>query len=188
MMIQRKLAIFDMDGTLFDTSEVNYRAYAAAAEKFGFVIERSAFMKSFIGKNYKDFLPQFGIKNESDLLAVHQEKKLQYPSCLSYARINQPLFDIIAALKSRNYITAVATTASKKNVIEILRYFHVEDYFDFLITQEDTLYLKPNPECYLKAVQLAGVKVEDTIIFEDSDVGVQAAQASGASVYKVCAF
>lgn len=187
MMIHKKLAIFDMDGTLFDTSEVNYRAYAAAAKKLGFVIERETFMNLYVGKNYKDFLPLFGIKTESDLHAVHQEKKLQYPSCLAYARINQPLFDVIDTLKER-YITVLATTASKKNVLDILNYFRVEEYFDFLITQEDTVRLKPDPECYLQAMQIAGVKAEDTIIFEDSEVGIQAAQASGANVYKVCGF
>jgi len=186
-MGRAKLAVFDMDGTLFDTAEVNYRSYAAAAEKIGFFIDREKFKEVFVGRNYRDFLPLFGISKEEDLEFVHKEKKMLYPQYLRYARKNQALFDIINTLKTE-YVVVLATTASRANAMDILECFHVARFFDYMITQEDSKELKPNPECYLKAMELAGIGPEKTIVFEDSDVGIIAGQASGASVYKVCGF
>ena len=45
--------------------------------------------------------------------------------------------------------------------------------------------MKPDPECYLTAMDYFKVKPEDTIIFEDSESGLKAAEASGAFYYKV---
>ena len=70
-MKRTKLAIFDMDGTLFDTSEVNYRAYAEAAESLGYKIERKKFLEVFVGKNYREFLPLFGIIKDEELAEIH---------------------------------------------------------------------------------------------------------------------
>lgn len=53
------------------------------------------------------------------------------------------------------------------------------------LTQEDVMKMKPDPECYLKAMDYFKVKPEDTIIFEDSDAGLEAAAKSGAFYYKV---
>lgn len=185
MMSRTKLAVFDMDGTLFDTSEVNFRSYSIAAERFGYKINRTKFMEIFEGRNYKEFLPVFGIVKESELQKVHEEKKNIYSDCLQYARMNEKLFQLIRCIRSE-YVVVLATTASRKNTEEILNFFGVSDLFDYKITQDDTNKLKPNPECYLKAMELTGIDYQNTLIFEDSDVGIKAGLATGSGVYKVC--
>ena len=82
-------------------------------------------------------------------------------------------------------IIALATTASRKNVLDILAFFDLESKFDLMITQEDTSKLKPDPECYIRAMEKAGVSASKTIIFEDSEVGIKAARESGGYVVKV---
>lgn len=186
-MKRTKLAVFDLDGTLFDTSEVNFQAYSVAATKLGYKLDRIKFMEVFVGKNYKQFLPLLGISKEEELQQVHEEKKNAYIHCLQYAHKNEQLFQLIDCLRSE-YIIALATTASRKNTEEILGYFGVSNLFDYKITQEDTSKLKPNPECYFMAMELAGITPLNTIIFEDSDVGIEAGQASGAIVFKICGF
>ena len=182
-----KLAIFDMDGTLFDTSEANYRAYRDAAETVGATIDRDTFLRIFVGKNYRDFLPCFGIREESLLRKVHEEKKRRYPNHLSCVRKNEFLFDILRHMKP-DYQICLATTASRKNTEDILERFQARDLFDLLIAQEDVKTLKPDPACFLLAMERSGAKPENTVIFEDSDAGVEAAQRSGAAVFRVCAF
>ena len=186
-MKRTKLAIFDMDGTLFDTSEVNYRAYAEAAESLGYKIERKKFLEVFVGKNYREFLPLFGIIKDEELAEIHQRKKETYINYLQYAKMNEQLFHVINCIRSE-YVIILATTASRKNTEEILQCFGVSHLFDSIITQEDTKKLKPNPECYLKAMEIAQIGSDNTIIFEDSDVGVTAGLASGAVVYRVNGF
>ena len=90
-------------------------------------------------------------------------------------------------IKSRYNITLV-TTASRKNVEDILNTFDKLNVFDKIFTQEDVTKMKPDPEGYLTAMKYFNVKPEDTIIFEDSEAGLAAAKLSGAFYYKVFKF
>lgn len=79
-------------------------------------------------------------------------------------------------------------TGRRKNATEVLEYFHCADWFGVFITGEDVVRSKPDPEGYLKAMAHFGVTPAETMIFEDSGPGLEAARASGATVYKVEAF
>lgn len=183
----KKLALFDMDGTLFDTAEVNYLAYKEAAAKLGIDIPRDKFMEVYEGRNYKDFMPLFGVMGEQDLQFVHEEKKKIYPQYIGKAKVNWFLTDLLEELPDY-YDKALVTTASRKNVLDILSAFGLENAFDFMITQEDAAKLKPDPEAFLMAMEKAGATPENTIIFEDSQVGIEAAYATGAAVMQVRRF
>lgn len=187
MRDRKKLAIFDMDGTLFDTKNVNYTAYNKALELCGFNVDISyKFYCEFCsGNSYKTFLPQVvkGVTMD-EMQVIHKKKKQLYAEYLNMARMNENLFAMIDVIRIE-YIIALVTTASRKNVDDILNKFNVADRFDFLITQEDVERMKPDPECFIKAIKKAGVGKKDTIIFEDSEAGLRAAELSGAQYVKV---
>ena len=183
----KKLAVFDLDGTLFDTKDVNYSSYSEALNELGYDvrIDYKFYCDYCNGASYKEFIPKIlGAVSKESLEAIHKRKMELYPSFLGKARMNEGLFSLIRAIKGE-YTVAVATTASKKNVLDILERFSVRECFDFFITKEDVSRVKPDPECYLKAMEKAGVRKEDTIIFEDSDTGLRAAEASGADYLRV---
>ena len=187
MGMRTKLAIFDLDGTLFDTKNVNFNAYCRALEECGLRtdIDYGYYCAFCNGNNYKVFLPQLvpGI-TENKMQEVHRAKKDLYKKYLYLARKNEHLFCMIDHMKTV-YQIALVTTASRANAEDILDEFEVEDKFDFLITQEDVTDTKPAPECFLKAVERAGVQKEDAIIFEDSETGLEAAKLSGVNYMKV---
>lgn len=176
---KERLAIFDMDGTLFDTTEVNCLSYIEAARIAGYNIDGDDFKAIYTGKNYKEFLPELGITEPRVMERIHSLKKQLYTQFLYTTKKNFALFDLIQTIRAQ-YIIALATTASKKNTMDILRYFNVEHLFEIIITQENTTKLKPDPECYLLVMERAGIEAEHTIIFEDSEVGLLAAKRSGA--------
>ena len=190
MTKDKKLAIFDLDGTLFDTKDVNFRAYTEAIKRCHYQvdIDYQYYCDFCNGNNYKTFLPQLipGI-DEEGLQAIHNAKKELYASYLKYAVKNDFLFSLIKAIR-REYVIALVTTASGKNTEDILKEFHVAEEFDIIITQEDVVDCKPAPDCFLLAMKLADVLAKDTIIFEDSDIGLAAARASGAGYVKVHGF
>lgn len=187
MKKKSKLAIFDMDGTLFDTKNVNYKAYCKAIEECGFAvdIDYKYYCEFCNGNNYKIFLPVL-VPNitAEEMQKVHEMKKQLYAGYLGYARKNQHLFSIIDLIKNE-YQIAMVTTASRKNVDDILSAFDVLNAFDFIFTQEDVEISKPDPEGFLLAIEKAGVTRENTLIFEDSDIGVEAAQRGGLNYIRV---
>ncbi|MHB9305618.1 HAD family hydrolase [Fusobacterium polymorphum] len=187
MNLKNKLAIFDLDGTLFDTKDVNYNAYKNAVKIAGIDvnIDYYNFCNLYNGKNYKDFLPKI-IPNisEEQMKIIHNLKKSIYIKYLDKAKKNNLLFLMIQEIKKTFYISIV-TNASKKNVEDILEKFAVKDLFDLLITQEDVETPKPSAEGFLKAMNYFNISKKDTIIFEDSEIGIQAAIQSGVDYLKV---
>ena len=186
----KKLAVFDLDGTLFDTKDVNFSAYSKVLEELGYKerIDYKYYCDYCNGASYKDFIPKIlGDISKESLEAIHRRKMELYPSFLGKARMNESLFSLISTMKGE-YTIAVATTASRKNVFDILDCFSVRHCFDFFITKEDVTRVKPDPECYLKAMEKAGAGKGDTIIFEDSETGLMAAEASGADYLRVYGF
>ena len=59
------------------------------------------------------------------------------------------------------------------------------DLFDFLVTRENVSRSEPDPECYLKAMEMAKVSPADCIAFEDSSVGIEAAENAGVQCFAV---
>ena len=183
-----KLLIVDLDGTLFDTKDVNYYAYKEAILSYGYSLEYQYYCEFCNGRHYTDFLPLITTTDETILSAIHNAKKKAYSQYLNKAVLNRGLLDIIKALRKSGYKTAVVTNASKENCREILDTFNIIDIFDLILTQDDIEKAKPDPEGFLKAMQYFKVKPEETVIFEDSDVGIEAAERSGAFYYRTYRF
>ena len=183
--VKTKLALFDLDGTLYDTRRVNFFSYKKALETVDCTLDYDYFSEYCNGKHYT-FLPMI-MKDISHMEEVHELKKSYYSEFLSETIENEHLFRMILCMKQEYYIGLV-TTASRKNSEEILKYHNRLDLFDFIISQEDVEKKKPDPEGFVKAMQRYGINPEDTIIFEDSEVGIEAAEQSGATVFVVRGF
>lgn len=69
--------------------------------------------------------------------------------------------------------------------MDILNFYKVSERFELLVSQEDVSRPKPDPEGFLKAMEYFSVVPENTIIFEDSEDGIQAALESGGCVMRV---
>lgn len=177
------LAIFDLDGTLFDTGEVNYCAYRDALLPYNVTLDKEYFVSKCNGRHYTEFLPEI-IGSNQWIESIHKAKKAAYVNNLDKAIPNIHLLNMIYAIKEKYYI-AVVTTASRQNTMDILRYFRCDGIFDLIITHEDITHLKPEPEGFLKAMSYFGIDPKHTVVFEDSEVGLFAARATGGSVLVV---
>ena len=184
----KKLALFDLDGTLFDTKDINFYAYqeALAIEKFD--LNYDYYTKECNGKHYTDFLSKITNNAKDEIIErIHKNKKDLYSKHLDKVRVNEKLFDIVKSLKEHYYVVIV-TTASSKNSREILAFYNKIDLFDMIITPDDYVKTKPDPESFLLAMKIYNAKPEDTLIFEDSEFGIKAAKETGATVFVVNQF
>lgn len=178
-----KLAIFDLDGTLYDTRRVNWMSYNKALKDYGITIDFEYFSQKCNGLHYKKFLPYI-MGGEKFVENVHTLKKQYYSEFLDEAVENKNLFSIIQSIK-RDYYIALVTTASKTNCEEILKYNGRMDDFDLILSQEDVSEKKPAPEGFIKAMEYFDVSRENTLIFEDSEIGISAANSAGVDVVVV---
>ncbi len=183
--MKRKLALFDLDGTLFDTGRVNFYSYNHALHSFGLKMEWD-FLQAYSGRHYKEFLPLI-MGTDEHVEEVHRLKQLFYRRYIKEAVVNRHLFEMISCMEHEYYL-AVVTSASRINCEQLLEYFGKREQFQRLFAQEDVCRQKPDPEGFLKAMSYFGISGKDTVIFEDSDAGIRAGERSGATVFVVRGF
>lgn len=182
--MKNRLAIFDLDGTLFDTVPANFAAYESVLRKYGFALDETYFARHCNGRYYKDFLPEI-IGDDPELLeCVHREKIAVYPDFFPRIRENRGLFGLLEALRGQYHISLVST-AARQSVYAILELFQRENCFDLILTQAEVPKKKPAPDGFLMAMEHFSVPAEDTVIFEDSPEGIAAAKACGAQCFVV---
>lgn len=175
--------ITDFDGTLVNTFDANYFAYYSACKQYGYNLTKEQY-KKWYGLRYDDLCKKIGISNEHKS-AIKELKKNIYPSFFEYLVLNKDLLDFIKASKNNGIKTCIASTASKENLYNVLRYFNIEEYFDIIITGENVSKGKPNPEVYIKALVLLDCEPDEAIVFEDSDVGCEAAENAELNYIKI---
>ncbi len=180
-----KLLITDFDGTLVDTFEANFRAYERAFKEANVPFSRTDYERCF-GFRFDRFMAEMNIQDSTVTTAIREAKSRYYPEYFDLIRVNQPLVDLLASFRCQDGCkTAVASTARRKNLMNVLSYHHLEGMFDLIVAGEDVEKGKPSPEIYLAVMSQLKVSPVETIIFEDSEVGVEAAQASGAQCIKI---
>lgn len=185
--MRNKLAIFDMDGTLINTSLANYEAYKNASVELGlnWGVDYNRFKNEYFGKNYKIFLPDITGADRIICEKVHDLKTEKYESCLlKYASINNSLVDLIEQINNGYYIVLV-TTASKKNTQKVMELFFKNIQFDYIVTSDDVEELKPNPEAWFKAMDHFGIQPQDTICFDDLEECILEAKKCLMNAFKV---
>ena len=175
-----KAIITDFDGTLVDTFEANLRAYQKAFQEVGLNLTAERYRECF-GYRYDRFMTSMGITDENVAAQIQKLKKKYYPEYFEYLKPNIALINLIAGIKKMGGKTAIASTARKENLMNVITYLGIAHHFDLIFAGVDVKKGKPDPEIYLKSMAALGVTPDETVIFEDSQVGIDAAKASGAS-------
>jgi len=179
-----KYLLFDFDGTLFDTKRANFIAYKKAFKYAGINIKEKDYYSAF-GLRFDEMTKKIApntTTEEKQFIKITKAK--YYLKNISQIKPNNHLINFIKLVKKEHKISLV-TTASKENVMNILKHFQINGYFDLIVCGEDVINGKPDPECYKTAIKKLGAKPEQCLIFEDSDIGLIAAKKSGANVIKV---
>ena len=175
-----KAIITDFDGTLVDTFEANLRAYQKAFQEVGLNLTAERYRECF-GYRYDRFMQEMGVTDKTIADSIKELKKKYYPEYFEYLKPNIALINLIAGIKKMGGKTAIASTARKENLMNAVNFLGIAQYFDLILAGIDVKKGKPDPEIYLKSMAALGVTPDETFIFEDSQVGIDAAKASGAS-------
>lgn len=171
--------ITDFDGTLVDTFEANLKAYQKAFTAVGLSLSAGRYRECF-GYRYDRFMQEMGVADKVVAGAIREAKKEAYPEYFDCLKPNHALIEWIASFKAMGGKTAIASTARKENLMNVVNYLGITDYFNLIFAGVDVKRGKPSPDIYIKAMDTLGVTPEETLIFEDSQVGIEAAKASGA--------
>jgi HAD superfamily hydrolase (TIGR01509 family) len=95
---------------------------------------------------------------------------------------------MLSRLKAEGYRLAVCSNSIRDSLAMMIHQSGLDEYFDFLVSNEDVKKPKPDPEIYLSAIARIGVPASEVLIVEDAPHGVEAARRSGAHVCQVSGF
>ena len=185
-MTQIKGLLVDLDGTLVDTGQANYLAYAEALSAIGVSVTREAFNEIAFGRNWAQFLPALleGTNTGADPAAIAAHKARIYSGKLQHTALNEALVALIASGRP-HWQTALVTTASSSNVAAVLDFHQIRDLFDTIVTGSDVAQHKPHPEAYAVAADRLNLAPSECLAIEDSSIGVASARAFGAHCLQI---
>ena len=179
--------LFDLDGTLVDTWEANYRSYRDSLAEIGRACTPSAFAPCF-GKHWRDFLPELaGSTDEALLKRLHRRKQELYPGHFPLVTVNHQLVSLLRASRG-TWGIGLVTTASRANTTAMLAHLGLDDAFDRIVTGDDVRNPKPDPEGYRRCLDELGAQPAKSLAFEDSPTGIAAARSAGIQVLAIHGF
>lgn len=171
--------IFDCDGTLADTMPAHFRAWTATLQRHGITFSERRFYELGGVPSYRiiaQLSQEQGIR--VDPLEVAHEKELAF---LAFIDAVQPVPTVVEIARGhRGQMPMAVASGGLRNVIErILQTLKIRDWFDAVVTAEDTERHKPEPDVFLEAARRLGVPPETCVVYEDTDIGLEAARRAG---------
>lgn len=175
-----KAFIFDLDGVIVDTAKYHYLAWQKIANELNieFTHEHNELLKGVSRVRSLDIILELGKVTASQedkdrWLVQKNEEYLSYLVDMNESEILPGVFPILKFLKENNQ--PIALGSASKNARPILEKTGLLPYFDAIVDGNDVTNAKPDPEVFLMAAKLLNITPENSIVFEDSVAGVQAA-------------
>lgn len=172
-----KAIIFDMDGLMIDSERVTFECYQERLKDMNLTMDEE-FYKTLLGKPIKGIYQRFydvygnDFPIENVIQDVHQLMAERFET--EGVPVKKGLVELLHYLKENNYKTIVATSSNRDRVDKILAQAKITEFFDDSICGDEVTKGKPNPEVFLKSCQKLGVNVDEAIVLEDSEAGIQA--------------
>ena len=179
MKMKPSAILFDMDGVLVDSLDSWLSSLNAALRSFNHrEITREEFIEKYWGYDLYDNLDRMGLSHE-----IGRFCNSVYGEHLDAIKIYPDTKDMLQKLKG--YKKGIITNTPKDCVCQILKEFDIEQYFEIVITSDEVVKAKPDPEIVLKACEVLGVKPENVVLIGDTNSDVKAGRDAGCTVIGV---
>ena len=176
----KKAFIFDLDGVIVDTAKYHYLAWKKIANELGieFTHEHNELLKGVSRVRSLDIILGLGQvdasqEQKNQWLIQKNEEYLTYLVDMDSNEILPGVMSVLEFLKANQQ--PIALGSASKNARPILEKTGILSYFDVIVDGNDVSNAKPDPEVFLQAAQKLGISNENSIVFEDSVAGIQAA-------------
>ena len=175
LVAKSKAIIFDCDGTLVDSMPVHFLAWQETMTRYGLQFPEDRFY-SLGGMPTHRIIEMLaaeqGIELDADLVAIEKEQAF-----LNRIDLLVPIELVVRiALQNRGIKPiAVASGGFREIIMKQLHQVEMFNWFDAIVSAEDTLLHKPEPDVFLEAARRLGVEPSSCLVFEDADLGVEAA-------------
>lgn len=180
-----KAIIFDMDGTLIDSMGAHMEAWKQTCDSFGIPFDRQ-YMHGLGGvptkKTVEMLNEKYAMNHEPADVAMRKREVWETMDFIP-ALIAETA-DIFHHYRPSMKV-AIGTGSERPHAEHLLNHHDLMSKLDAMVTASDVVHGKPHPETFLTAAKLMNVAPEDCVVFEDTEIGRQAAERAGMDCYLV---
>ena len=177
-------ALFDMDGTLYDSMPRHARAWMNMCAEEGLNAHYDEFF-AFEGRTGADTINilmqrRYGRPaTEAEIEQIYAEKCRLFNACPTAGKMEGADM-VLARVKAAGRTICVVTGSGQQSLLERLQTGY-PGYFapERIVSSKDVKQGKPNPEPYLRALEKTGLKPHEAIVVENAPLGVTAGVAAG---------
>ena len=180
-----KAFLFDFDGTVADTMPAHLVAWNKALGVHGLGLSLEEHL-NWAGRPTSEIVKLLSELHKIELSyeEISKSKEFHYMGSISSVKGIIPVVDIIKVSHGQ-VAMAIVSGSRRKQVQTTLSQLGMSHFFETLVCAEDYVVGKPAPDCFLKAAAILKVEPKDCLVFEDGNLGIQAALAAGMACLRV---
>lgn len=180
--------VFDVDGVLFDTERLTQQTWLTVGNQMGWPQVGEHYLE-FVGQNRNDihqkmlkfFGPEFPKEEFMKTCSAYSQARMEREG----VPMKPGVRDILDFLKARNIPIALATSTGRERTLRRMEMTGLAPYFSAMITGDQVVHSKPDPEIYQIACRALGTDPAQTAAVEDSRNGILSASRAGMKVIMV---
>jgi HAD superfamily hydrolase (TIGR01509 family) len=178
---ERDCFLFDLDGTLVDSSPLHDRAYREALAALAPEVLRRFDYEPCKGRRTRDALKTFGIEDEALLAQLTEAKQAAYRRLVESGAVQllPCARELLAGLRARGGRLFLVTGGSSRSTHAVLTALGIFDWFEQVVTADDVANGKPAPDCWRECVARGAIEAERALVIEDALSGIESARAAG---------
>lgn len=176
-------AIFDMDGTMFDTERLRFQTLQQASRELIGIEFSESYLMQCLGlsarsaeqlakERYGEDVPYAEIRQRADVLELEHVRHYGVP-------VKKGLLQVLERLRKAGLKMAVATSSRRAIAEEYLINANVYKFFDVLVCGDEIKQGKPHPEIFISAAEKINLSPAQCLMFEDSENGLRSAYDAG---------
>jgi 2-phosphoglycolate phosphatase len=175
-----KAVLFDLDGTLVDSSEAITKAVEKALKSKGLTCNRAKVAR-MIGLPLENI---FGVLapnlSEQEIWQlVHEYRKYYIAHHLENTTIHPSAQMVLTRLKAKGFKLGIVTGKYREPVMDVLSHFGISELFDVVVTGYEVMMHKPAPDIVLEAAKRLRTDPKQCVVVGDSPLDVQAGKRAG---------
>ncbi len=179
---QSRVVIWDLDGTLIDSTEYHWLTWRDALAADGYSLTYDQFLASFGKRNdvvLRSYLGEGLSLSEAGRIAEAKEGRYRELVNEHGIELLPGAAHWLARLKAEGWRQALATSAPRLNVQAVLAQLGIAENFDGIVSAEDVERGKPDPQVFLTAAAKAEVVPTRSIVVEDAPAGIEGGRRAG---------
>jgi beta-phosphoglucomutase family hydrolase len=171
--------LFDCDGTIVDSMPLHYVAWKAALAEWNCPFDEDLFY-AWGGRPVTAILTSLNEMNQLQMpleIVAKRKEELYYDQLSTL----QAIPEVVEHIEARHgeIPFAVVSGSRRNSVVSSLKHLNLLEKFDTIVCAEDYQNGKPAPDGFLLAAERLGVAPHECLVFEDTDLGIQAATSAG---------